>query len=75
MQKINGDKAEGDIQLLCKDCFFAIQTPSNIVGRFTAECRRFPPHVILIQGNPVILWPVVSDDPKMFCFEFKEKEQ
>jgi hypothetical protein len=77
MEKINGDKTEGEVQLVCKDCYFAIRSPSNIVGRFIAECRRFPPQVVLIEASqryPVVSWPVVSDDPKMFCFEFRQKE-
>lgn len=73
MNKINGDKTEGEIQLVCKDCAFAIPQKSNIVGKFFAECRRFPPEMLLIQGHPVIAWPVLSDAETMFCFEFKSK--
>lgn len=73
MNKINGDK-DGETQLICKDCYFAVPMKTNIVGRFAAECRRLPPQVILVQGAPVILWPVVTDRAEMFCFEFKLKQ-
>lgn len=70
MLKINGN-TDGEIQLVCKDCFYAVPMKTGIVGRFAAECRRSPPQVILVQGSPVILWPVVTDNPIMYCFEFK----
>jgi len=41
------------------------------IGQEAAECRRFPPSIMIIQGHPVISWPVVNKDPRLFCGEWK----
>lgn len=58
--------------LNCKNCMFAIPKKGTIIGKFLAECRRFPPQVLSIHDTPVILWPIVSDNPGMYCYEFSE---
>jgi hypothetical protein len=64
------EKAEKDLN--CKNCMFAIPKNGTMIGQFLAECRRFPPQVLSIHDTPVILWPIVSDNPGMYCYEFTE---
>lgn len=58
--------------LNCKNCAFALPKKGTMIGQFIAECRRFPPQILLIQNAPVISWPIVSDNPSMFCYEFSD---
>jgi hypothetical protein len=71
--KIMDERAAKDLN--CKNCMFAITKKGTIIGQFLAECRRFPPQVLSIHDTPVILWPIVSDNPGMYCYEFTEGEK
>jgi len=58
----------------CGSCFFAIKNKNPMaIGHESGECRRFPPQIVLVQGTPVISWPIVNNDPRLYCGEWKER--
>jgi hypothetical protein len=58
----------------CGTCFWAIKNNNPMaIGQQAAECRRFPPAVILIHGAPVLIWPMVNQDKRLYCGEWKER--
>ena len=58
----------------CGTCFFNIENKNPMaIGQTSGECRRFPPSIIMIQGRPVLIWPTVNNDSRLFCGEWKER--
>lgn len=57
----------------CKNCDFAIPKNTGLVGRWFAECRRFPPKPDVISNGPQTIFtsqfPVISDGPEFYCGE------
>jgi hypothetical protein len=72
MPHVNSDKKRN-----CRDCRHSLPLITNVVGCWVAECRRFPPLVLIVpdkfKNQMIIKWPVVEDDANFYCFEF-EKE-
>jgi hypothetical protein len=57
----------------CGSCFWAIpQNNQMAIGQLSGECRRFPPCILMVQGRPVISWPIVNADERLFCWEWKK---
>jgi hypothetical protein len=68
-------KIENEEKPACGSCFYALKMSNTMaIGQEAAECRRMPPSIMIIQGHPVISWPVVNKDPRLFCGEWKKKE-
>ena len=60
----------------CCSCRWAEKITNKMaIGQSAAECRRFPPQIMLIQGHPVVAWPVVNNDPRLYCGEWKPKTE
>jgi hypothetical protein len=58
----------------CGTCIFAVKLrdPQGNPGILN-ECHRYPPHVVLLPGQPigVAAWPLVQDNH--FCGEHEQR--
>lgn len=74
MQTTNG-QGNNNIKK-CRDCVFSVKVPTNVVGVWVGECRRFPPLLLVINaevGQCLAKWPVVQGDNNFYCFEFQDR--
>ena len=58
----------------CRECRFSQEMKTALIGTWVAECRRFPPILLILPGGAdrtgmFSKWPIVQDDATFFCYE------
>ena len=57
------------VRLSCSDCAYADPAVGDDDSVFV-RCRRFPPYLIVLNGQPIVAWPQV--DSEGWCGEWRE---